>query len=45
MPYEHADRVLAEAQGIEQAEDVMRDLIKNKRPISELRPLFRKRYD
>jgi 4-hydroxy-4-methyl-2-oxoglutarate aldolase len=45
VPYEHVDRVLAEAQAIEQAEDVMRDLIKNKKPISELRPLFRKRYD
>ncbi|WCT73789.1 RraA family protein [Sphingomonas naphthae] len=45
IPSQYIDRVLAEAQAIEGAEDTMRDLIVNKRPISELRPLFRKRYD
>lgn len=45
IPYELVDTVLAQAIEIEKAEDVMRDLIRNKRPISELRPLFRKRYD
>jgi len=45
VPAQHIDAVLAEAKAIEDAEDTMRNLIVNKRPISELRPLFRKRYD
>jgi regulator of RNase E activity RraA len=45
VPAEHIETVLREAQAIEKAEETMRDLIVDKRPISELRPLFRKRYD
>lgn len=45
VPFELVDEVLEQAIAIEAAEDVMRDLIRSKRPISELRPLFRKRYD
>jgi regulator of RNase E activity RraA len=45
IPSAYIERVLSEAQAIEKAEDTMRGLIVNKRPISELRPLFRKRYD
>ncbi|MFM0305996.1 RraA family protein [Paraburkholderia sediminicola] len=45
VPAQHIETVLREAQAIEKAEDTMRDLIVEKRPISELRPLFRKRYD
>lgn len=44
IPHELVDTVIEEAQAIEKAEDVMRDLIVTKRPLSELRPLFRKRY-
>lgn len=45
VPSEHIEAVLAQALDIEKAENTMRDLIETKRPISELRPLFRKRYD
>ncbi|HYD59949.1 MAG TPA: RraA family protein [Noviherbaspirillum sp.] len=45
VPFEYAEKVVTEAENIGKAEDSMRDLIKNKAPISELRPLFRKRYD
>lgn len=45
VPGEHVETVLREAKVIEGSEDTMRDLIIDKRPISELRPLFRKRYD
>ena len=45
IPSQHIETVLEQALAIEKAEDTMRDLIETKRPISELRPLFRKRYD
>lgn len=45
VPFDIIDEVIAEAEGIEAAEDKMRELIASKAPISELRPLFRKRYD
>lgn len=44
VPAEHVQRVVDEILSIESAEDTMRELILNKRPISELKPLFRKRY-
>lgn len=45
VPYELVEELIDEAEAIEKAEDTMRDLIAKKAPISELRPLFRKRYD
>ncbi|MBL0144312.1 MAG: RraA family protein [Betaproteobacteria bacterium] len=45
VPADLVEKLIDEAERIGQAEDVMRDLIKRKAPISELRPLFRKRYD
>jgi 4-hydroxy-4-methyl-2-oxoglutarate aldolase len=45
VPAEHIERLVDEAESIGSAEDKMRDLIVSKAPISELRPLFRKRYD
>ncbi|WP_020653102.1 RraA family protein [Massilia niastensis] len=45
VPGELAEQVVTEAEAIGKAEDTMRDLIASKAPLSELRPLFRKRYD
>ncbi|WP_342133381.1 RraA family protein [Hydrogenophaga sp. OTU3427] len=45
VPSEYIERLVTEAETIGAAEDKMRDLIASKAPISELRPLFRKRYD
>lgn len=45
VPSELITRLIDEAESIGAAEDQMRELIKNKAPIAELRPLFRKRYD
>lgn len=45
VPAEYIDRVVDEAEQVGGAEDTMRALIKSKAPLSELRPLFRKRYD
>jgi 4-hydroxy-4-methyl-2-oxoglutarate aldolase len=45
VPAEHIERLVDEAESIGSAEDKMRELIVSKAPISELRPLFRKRYD
>jgi regulator of RNase E activity RraA len=45
VPAEHIERLVTEAEAIGSAEDKMRELIVTKAPISELRPLFRKRYD
>lgn len=45
VPADRIDQLVAEAEEIGAAEDKMRDLIASKAPISELRPLFRKRYD
>ncbi|HRL37709.1 MAG TPA: RraA family protein [Ottowia beijingensis] len=45
VPSDKIDQLIDEAESIGAAEDQMRELIKNKAPISELRPLFRKRYD
>jgi len=45
VPAELIEKLIDEAESIGDAEDNMRDLIKSKAPISELRPLFRKRYD
>jgi 4-hydroxy-4-methyl-2-oxoglutarate aldolase len=42
---ERIEQLVTEAEQIGAAEDKMRDLITSKAPISELRPLFRKRYD
>lgn len=44
VPAEHIETVLKQAQEITDAEDFMRDLIETKKPISELKPHFRKRY-
>jgi 4-hydroxy-4-methyl-2-oxoglutarate aldolase len=45
VPTEHVVRLIDEAENICAAEDKMRELIASKAPVSELRPLFRKRYD
>lgn len=44
VPFELAEKVLEEARAIIAGEENMRKLIYAKAPISELRPLFRKRY-
>ena len=44
VPYELAEAVIDEAEKIAASEERMRLLIEEKRPISELRPLFRARY-
>lgn len=45
VPFDLVEELISEAEAIEAAEDKMRELIADKAPISELRPLFRKRYD
>ncbi|HSV83483.1 MAG TPA: RraA family protein [Ramlibacter sp.] len=45
VPGDKVVELIVEAERICAAEDNMRDLIASKAPISELRPLFRKRYD
>lgn len=45
VPFELVEELIDEAEAIEAAEDQMRELIAKKAPVSELRPLFRKRYD
>jgi 4-hydroxy-4-methyl-2-oxoglutarate aldolase len=45
VPLELVGRLIDQAEKVGGAEDTMRDLIKSKAPIAELRPLFRKRYD
>lgn len=45
VPAERIEQLVTEAESIGAAEDKMRDLIVSKAPVSELRPLFRKRYD
>lgn len=45
VPGERIIQLIDEAEKIGAAEDKMRELITTKAPISELRPLFRKRYD
>ncbi len=45
VPSELIIKVIEEAEQVGSAEDKMRELITSKAPISELRPLFRKRYD
>ncbi|SMO99586.1 RraA family protein [Paracoccus laeviglucosivorans] len=45
VPFDLVEELIDEAEAIEAAEDKMRELIADKAPISELRPLFRKRYD
>lgn len=45
VPSDRIIDLINEAESIGSAEDKMRDLIVSKAPISELRPLFRKRYD
>lgn len=44
VPAELIEKLIDEAEQIGKAEDTMRDLIKSKAPLDELRPLFRKRY-
>ena len=44
VPYVLAEDVIEEAEKIAASEEKMRQLIEEKRPISELRPLFRARY-
>lgn len=44
VPYELAETVIEQAEQIAASEERMRQLIEEKRPISELRPLFRSRY-
>ena len=44
VPYELAEAIIDEAEKIAAAEENMRRLIEDKRPISELRPMFRSRY-
>jgi 4-hydroxy-4-methyl-2-oxoglutarate aldolase len=45
VPFEHAERVIDEVEQISAAEERMADLITSGAPISELRPLFRARYN
>lgn len=45
IPPEHVDGVLQAIRSIEDEESVMRDLVEKGRPIDELRPLYRKRYN
>lgn len=45
VPSDYIERLINDAESIGSAEDKMRELITSKAPISELRPLFRKRYD
>ncbi|MEQ1593865.1 MAG: RraA family protein [Casimicrobium sp.] len=45
VPADRIELLVTEAEAIGAAEDKMRDLITSKAPLSELRPLFRKRYD
>lgn len=45
VPYDLAEEVLEKAKSICAEEERMRQLIVSKAPISELRPLFRKRYE
>lgn len=45
VPAERIVQLIEEAESVGAAEDKMRELIVTKAPISELRPLFRKRYD
>lgn len=45
VPYEHVETVLKKIQSIDEEEAVMRDLIVDKKPLDELRPLYRKRYN
>ncbi|MBN1333012.1 MAG: RraA family protein [Synergistales bacterium] len=44
IPFDKVEYVLKEIQKIDAEEENMRELIEEKRPISELRPLYRKRY-
>ena len=44
VPAELAEAVIEEAEKIAASEERMRQLIEEKKPISELRPLFRARY-
>ena len=44
VPQELAEKVIDEAEKIAASEEKMRQLIEEKKPISELRPLFRSRY-
>jgi 4-hydroxy-4-methyl-2-oxoglutarate aldolase len=45
VPFDKIEMLIDEAESVGKAEDQMRELIEKKAPISELRPLFRKRYD
>jgi len=44
IPFDCIDTVLAQLKSIDAEEAHMRDLIESKRPLDELRPLYRKRY-
>ncbi|RUT30089.1 RraA family protein [Arsenicitalea aurantiaca] len=44
VPYEHIGYVLEQLRAIAREEENMRELIESKRPLDELRPLYRKRY-
>lgn len=44
IPYDMVNIVLEKVKSILQEEEVMRKLIDDKRPLDELRPLYRKRY-
>ncbi|WP_119392546.1 RraA family protein [Taklimakanibacter lacteus] len=44
IPLEHVETVLAKVKSVEAEEATMRDLINSRRPLDELRPLYRKRY-
>ncbi len=45
VPQDLVVKLIDEAETVGSAENRMRDLIRSKAPISELKPLFRKRYD
>ncbi|MEM9229141.1 MAG: RraA family protein [Pseudomonadota bacterium] len=45
VPPHLVERILEDAQATEAAEEAARELIRRKAPLSELKPLFRSRYD
>ncbi len=45
IPHHLVEVILEEAQATEAAEEAARELIRKKRPLSELKPLFRARYN
>jgi regulator of RNase E activity RraA len=45
IPFDQVENVLKQIQSIDEEESVMRGLVNDKKPLDELRPLYRKRYN